>query len=69
MELSSVIKIFADIERDSELVQLSVDEEVLGTEELGLGFKSILARVSKEGVVLVVLVPVETSADFLRRLP
>ena len=52
LELSSVIEIFAEIER--ELVPLSTDDEA-GRVEL---FKNILARVSKEGVVVLV----ETSA-------
>ena len=52
LELSSVIEIFAEIER--ELIPLSADDEA-GTVELG--FKNILARVNKEGVV-----PLETSA-------
>ena len=47
MELSSVIEMFAEFER--ELVPLSLDD-VAGRE--GLGFKNILARESKEGVVV-----------------
>lgn len=54
LELSSVIEIFAEIER--ELIPLSADDEA-GT--LELGFKNVLARVNKEGVGVV---PVETSA-------
>ena len=49
LELSSVIEIFAEFER--ELLPLSA------VDEPEVGFKNILARVSKEGVV-----PVETSA-------
>jgi len=46
LELSSVIEIFAEIER--ELFPLSPDDEIGTVEELA--FKNILARVSKEGV-------------------
>ena len=53
LELSSVIEIFAEIDR--ELFPLSPDDEI-GTEE-ELAFKNILARVSKEGEA-----PEETSA-------
>ena len=52
LELSSVIEIFAEFER--ELVPLSADEEA-GVVELG--FRNILARASNEGVVML-----ETSA-------
>jgi len=45
LELSSVIEIFAEIER--ELFPLSPDDEIGTVEELA--FKNILARVSKEG--------------------
>lgn len=48
LELSSVIEIFAEIERE-----LSGDDET-GTVEEELGFKNILARVSKEGGEVVV---------------
>jgi len=61
LELSSVIEIFAEFVRGFRLVPLSADEEA-GT-VVGLGLKNILAaRVSKEGEVVVVVVPVETSA-------
>jgi len=52
LELSSVIEIFAEIER--ELGPLSADDET-GTVEEELGFKNILARVSKEGGVIVLV--------------
>lgn len=54
LEWSSVIELFVEIEGG--LFPLSADDEA----ELGIGFKNILARVSKEGVV-------ETSA--VRRFP
>lgn len=57
--MSSVIEIFADIEWEL----LSADDETGTVDELG--FKNILARVSKEGGALVVVV--ETSAAAVRR--
>jgi len=58
LELSSVIEIFAEIER--ELVPLSADDEA-GT--LELEFKNVLARVNKERVGVV---PVEETSAIRR---
>jgi len=54
LELSSVIEIFAEIERELLGPLLSADDETGAVEE-ELGFKNILARVSKEGGVVILL--------------
>jgi hypothetical protein len=55
LELSSVIEMFAEIERELGPL-LSADDDETGAVEEELGFKNILARVSKEGGVVILLV-------------